>query len=453
MVLVNNWAFRQVFGDRDSNEDPAEEDLISAVRFDANGDYLATGDRGGRVVIFESSEVGHRAMLRDNSTNSSSEPPPQIEYRFYCEFQSHEPEFDYLKSVEIEEKINRIRWRPARAEPLFLLSTNDKKIKLWKIYEKKVRMVASKPSNSASSSGQPSPFVRQLLLPKLMLVQSIATAALKKTFANGHIYHINSLSFCADGETYLSADDLRIHLWHLDAVDTTFNALDIKPNDMEDLSEVITAAEFHPTYPNSMAYASSKGLVRLCDLRQSAVVQPHDGIVFGHTTPPTDRTFFSEVISSISDVKFSHRGDHLMVRDYMTLKLWDVRRPSAPIHVIKVHDQLQPKLCELYENDCIFDKFECSWGAGDTHVCSGTYDNKMLLWDAFQDGPPIALESVSSTVSPTRRNTLKGKLGLNRKESVGSKHFAKKALHHAHHPTRNLIAVGARNALYIFASR
>eukprot|EP00964_Phaeocystis_antarctica_P134319 scaffold98576_cov59-Phaeocystis_antarctica.AAC.1 len=66
-----------------------------------------------------------------------------VEYRFYCEFQSHEPEFDYLKSLEIEERINKIRWCKGRAGPLFLLSTNDKTIKLWKIYEKKVRMVTS----------------------------------------------------------------------------------------------------------------------------------------------------------------------------------------------------------------------------------------------------------------------------------------------------------------------
>ena len=36
--------------------------------------------------------------------------PQSAEYRFYTEFQSHEPEFDYLKSLEIEEKINQIRW-------------------------------------------------------------------------------------------------------------------------------------------------------------------------------------------------------------------------------------------------------------------------------------------------------------------------------------------------------
>lgn len=32
------------------------------------------------------------------------------EYGYLTEFQSHEPEFDYLKSLEIEEKINKVRW-------------------------------------------------------------------------------------------------------------------------------------------------------------------------------------------------------------------------------------------------------------------------------------------------------------------------------------------------------
>jgi serine/threonine-protein phosphatase 2A regulatory subunit B len=31
-------------------------DIISAVEFDHTGDYLATGDRGGRVVLFERNE-------------------------------------------------------------------------------------------------------------------------------------------------------------------------------------------------------------------------------------------------------------------------------------------------------------------------------------------------------------------------------------------------------------
>jgi hypothetical protein len=40
---------------------------------------------------------------------------------------------------------------------------------------------------------------------------------------------------------------------------------------MEELTEVITAAEFHPKECNLFVYSSSKGIIRLCDMRQSAL--------------------------------------------------------------------------------------------------------------------------------------------------------------------------------------
>lgn len=51
-------------------------------------------------------------------------PRGGAEYNVYSTFQSHEPEFDYLKSLEIEEKINKIRWLPQSNAAHFLLSTN-----------------------------------------------------------------------------------------------------------------------------------------------------------------------------------------------------------------------------------------------------------------------------------------------------------------------------------------
>lgn len=367
---------------------------------------------------------------------------------------------------------------------LTLVLLADKTIKFWKIYEKKVRMVSSRnvevricrvqerdssPSLTEAyscalcsliSSVQVrnggvgnNVFIQSLRMPTLHPVQSIATASLKRTFSNGHTYHINSLSFSPDGETYLSADDLRINLWSLHNTQTTFNIVDIKPDDMEELSEVITAAEFHPTCASQLVYSSSKGLVRLCDLRESARVEKTSGRTFGHAQQSeNERTFFSEVIASMSDVKFSRDGRYVMARDYMTLKIWDVNMTSAPLRTIKVHEQLRSKLCELYESDCIFDKFECSWGWDDRHVCSGTYDNKLLLWDTFGDGGCTTLESVSSTSPARRPSTLKGKLGLARKDSMNGHNFNQKVLHHSHHPQRNLVAIGARNSLYIFAA-
>lgn len=45
------WCFSQVKGAID--EDVAEADIISTVEFNYSGDLLATGDKGGRVVIFQ----------------------------------------------------------------------------------------------------------------------------------------------------------------------------------------------------------------------------------------------------------------------------------------------------------------------------------------------------------------------------------------------------------------
>lgn len=39
-------------------------------------------------------------------------------------------------------------------------------------------------------------------------------------------------------ETFISADDLRVNLWNLNVNDQSFNVVDIKPANMEDLTEV-----------------------------------------------------------------------------------------------------------------------------------------------------------------------------------------------------------------------
>uniref|UniRef100_A0A8C9VKY6 Serine/threonine-protein phosphatase 2A 55 kDa regulatory subunit B beta isoform n=1 Tax=Scleropages formosus TaxID=113540 RepID=A0A8C9VKY6_SCLFO len=88
-------------------------DIISTVEFNATGELLATGDKGGRVVVFQREQ------------ESKNQPHRRGEYNVYSTFQSHEPEFDYLKSLEIEEKINKIRWLPQQNAAYFLLSTND----------------------------------------------------------------------------------------------------------------------------------------------------------------------------------------------------------------------------------------------------------------------------------------------------------------------------------------
>ena len=82
---------------------------------------------------------------------------------------------------------------------------------------------------------------------------------------------------------------------------------------------------------------------------------------FEEEEDPTQKSFFSEIISSISDVKFSKDGRYILSRDYLTLKIWDIAMENKPVKTINIHEHLRSKLCDLYENDCIFDKFECTF--------------------------------------------------------------------------------------------
>lgn len=69
----------------------------------------------------------------------------------------------------------------------------------------------------------------------------------------------------------MSADDLRINLWHLEVTSQCFNIVDKKPADMEDLvgdlviffyHQVVTLVKF--VNVNNWSLASTDACVRLC---------------------------------------------------------------------------------------------------------------------------------------------------------------------------------------------
>uniref|UniRef100_H2YS82 Serine/threonine-protein phosphatase 2A 55 kDa regulatory subunit B n=1 Tax=Ciona savignyi TaxID=51511 RepID=H2YS82_CIOSA len=433
------WYFSQVKGTMD--DEVSDPDIISTVEFNHDGELLATGDKGGRVVIFQ----------REPSTKASGSR--SSEYNVYSTFQSHEPEFDYLKSLEIEEKINKIRWLSQRNQAHFLLSTNDKTVKLWKVSEREKQAVGF---NLRDEDGQLHAGLRprSLIVPHYEPMELMIEASPKKVFANAHMYHINSISVNSDDETYLSADDLRINLWNLEITDRSFNIVDIKPENMENLTEVITAAEYHPRECHTFVYSSSKGTIRLCDMREAALCDKHAKI-FEEPEDPNSRSFFSEIISSISDVKFSHSGRYMITRDYLSINVWDLNMESKPVESFQVHEYLKSKLCSLYENDCIFDKFECCWNGTDSAIMTGSYNNFFRVFDC-NSKKDVTLEA--SRENSRQRAQLKSKKvsqgGKRKKDevSVDSLDFNRKILHTAWHPKDKIIAVAATNNLYIFDS-
>ncbi|EAL65440.1 protein phosphatase 2A regulatory subunit [Dictyostelium discoideum AX4] len=474
-----DWRFSQTFGGK-GNEDASDANVVPAIEFDQTGDFIAVGDKGGKVLLLK--------RTHDKQSSKKSKLP---EYRFYSEFQSHEPEFDYLKSLEIEEKINKIKWCPKQNDAQFLLTTNDKTIKLWKVYEKKIKQVSTSATTtgpsyngSLASNNTRSPShttyiynssgahnmnnnmnnsnnnnnLNNFKIPKLTTRETVVTATPRKIFQNAHAYHINSISLNSDGETYISSDDLRIHLWNLNINTECFNVVDIKPTNMEDLTEVITSAEFHPTSCNIFMYSSSKGTIKLGDLRSSALCDNH-AKVFEEYEDPSNKSFFSEIISSISDIKFSRDGRYILSRDFLTLKLWDINMENKPVKTIQIHDYLKPKLCDLYENDCIFDKFECTLNHDGTQMLTGSYHNYLHIYDRNSKQDVCLEASKQATKSKTKTLTTKMKLRSSKKEPKKPEdihpdaiEYTKKTLHCAWHPKDNLIAVGAANTVYLYAA-
>lgn len=127
-------------------------------------------------------------------------------------------------------------------------------------------------------------------LPQLELHDKLISAQPKKIYSNAHAYHINSISVNSDQETFISADDLRINLWNLGIADQSFNIVDIKPTNMEELTEVITSAKFHPTQCNLFMYSSSKGTIKLSDMRSNSLCDTHAKI-FEEYSDPSSHNF------------------------------------------------------------------------------------------------------------------------------------------------------------------
>ncbi|XP_071722801.1 serine/threonine protein phosphatase 2A 55 kDa regulatory subunit B beta isoform-like [Rutidosis leptorrhynchoides] len=494
------WRFSQVFGERSPDEELQDVDIISSIEFDKTGDHLAVGDRGGRVVIFERNETKdthyHSRKEMERLDFISSEDPT---YHYRTEFQSHEPEFDYLKSLEIEEKINRVRWCTTPNGSQLLLSTNDKTVKLWKVKEQKLRKAAEKHTNPFMSpenvllaersfisvqdelsvaNGHRLEWTEKIAkdtLPnqevqtQMAAFEDSARTKCRKVYAHAHDFNINSISTNSDGETFISADDLRINLWNLEISDQCFNIIDIKPSNMEDLTEVITSAEFHPVQCNLLAYSSSRGFIHLVDMRQSAVCD-HSARILQDAECNGPKSFFTEIIASISDVKFMNDGRHILSRDYMNLKLWDMHMDSTPVATFKVHEYLRPKLCDLYNNDSIFDKFECCVSGDGLHFATGSYRNLVRIFPhsgGSEEGMTLEAsknpirKSTNLVGSRNRRSSLsnltrgfyrQGNEVLSRSDNDLSCSLNSKLLHLAWHPTTNLIACASGNSLFMFCA-
>lgn len=63
------------------------------------------------------------------------------------------------------------------------------------------------------------------------------------------------------------------------------------------------------------------------------------------------------------------------------------------------------QLCDLYENDCIFDKFDCAFSGDGSHLATGTYSNcfRALSVEGMEKGDAGADVTLEASRDPQRK--------------------------------------------------
>jgi serine/threonine-protein phosphatase 2A regulatory subunit B len=446
--MGEQWRYVQKVGD-ESMEQNKTADTITAVQYNANGNYLAVGDKAGRVWI--------------HVEKKSKKFGPVRQYEYLTHFQSHKHDIDYLKSQDIEEKINMIRWCPNTHSSQMILTTNDKTIKLFRLHQHFVQTITNLNRDHHRSS--------YLRIPVLNHVDTVPSCTLKSVFTDAHTYHINAISLNSDHETFISSDDLRINMWNFSVPNVSFNIVDIKPEVMEELNEVITSSQFHPQRCNQLIYSTSRGMIKLMDLRKRSQLTEPD-VQFECEGDSLEKSFFSEIVSSISDATFTPDGEYIVSRDYLYVKLWDVRSPKRPVQSIPIHDPIRPMLSTVYENDSIFDKFEIAVSSSTSRrrFITGSYTNEAVVYDWSNNklarlAPPGRFDTKDSVSSPvavrshdfhTPSNHTGGHSPPRVRTSLSAAprpaekfDFNSKCLHVCWHPTDDVVAVACKTELSV----
>ena len=384
------------------------------------GDSIAAADKGGRVVLFRKNDAIDDEISLEGLT-----------YIPKFQFQAYEVEFDFLKSLDIESKINQLRFYeiPNRSA---LFTANDRSIKFWKLSER-----FEHESNSVEALNQGN----GLRFPSKKGVPTMSAKACK-VYKNGHAYNINSLDMSSDVATFLSADDLRMNIWNIERSDVAFNLIDFKPSDMVELNEVITCTRFFPQQSNLLHFSTSKGVLRVCDLRESACVTSYSRTFKDHgdISKEGPNGAYRELVSAITDAKLSHNERYFAVRDYMKVKIWDLKMEREPISTINVHDHLEPHLAQLYSTEAIFDKFEVSFSPDDKKILTGSYNNKFYIYDYSNPTAPVVEASTPDFMTDFDRENC---------DSLNFDH-SKRNLHCVYHPTLDVIAVAGLAGLHLY---
>jgi len=131
-------------------------------------------------------------------------------------------------------------------------------------------------------------------------------------------------------------------------------------------------------------------------------------------------------------------------RDFCTVKVWDLANTSKPLQNISIYDPIKTKLCELYENESIFDKFSICSGPDSNTVATGMFNNNFHVFDVRKEtNTMFELTYNKKTVSKVIPKKCTDTLGSNYD-------YSRKVLKTCYHPKEHIVSIACLNCLYFY---
>ena len=320
------------------------------------------------------------------------------------------------------------------------MTTNDNTIKLWKV--NKSYRDEFRPSNKTCKNE------KDLQIPKKKRADTQTFAhQLKGVYPQLHQHPISFLSVCSNGENFLSGDALKVNLWTLENKSSAFTVAHLKFDESDESPEVISSVKCHPKQDSLFIYSSTKGITRQCDMRMASTCDD-SAIHFEYMIPKEKVNLFSEVLKSVSESSYSPDGNYILARDFLTVKVWDVRAPNAPVKTCNIFDPLKYKLSDLYMNEQILEKFGVVSSHDGSSFATGTFNGCFHIYDYKSDF------NVQMEVNYSRK-TVGRVIPANYMEKINDDefNFERMILRSAWSPTSNTVAAICDSSIFIYSKQ
>ena len=228
------------------------------------------------------------------------------------------------------------------------------------------------------------------------------------------------MSVSPDNEIFFASDESRINMFHIEKSQSQiYNLIDYERKSTTVEDEMITNLTVNPFNSSMLLFTTSTGKINMCDLRERSEFSKRPSLVLEntHKNSKLSSNVFSKWINSVSEAKFVSNPYQIFSRDYLSVKLWDIRGAQSdfesyssnnitkPIYSAQVTDYMERNLGTLLENDSLDDQFFIDLSPDGKHIATGGYNRSGHVLDIN-----TTTNTVIKTVFGADRDSKAGKL-------------------------------------------